>query len=117
MRIATAMSNLDWLGQDGGKLALAFAAGCVATFGFMSAVGGFIWKMIGGQRKDRITELETALADEKASCHQQIIALNARIQQLETLFTMHTGVQIGLAGGQLKPAIQLHGQDLPDKVE
>lgn len=117
MRVATAMSNLDWFGQDGGKLAMAFAAGCVATFGFMSAVGSFIWKMIGGHRKDRITELEAALADERANCHEQLTALNARIQQLETLFTMHTGIQIGLAGGQLKPVIAAALQDRPDSTE
>lgn len=108
MRIATAMNDLDWLGQDGGRLALAFAAGCVATFGFMSAVGSFLWKMIGGQRKDRITELEAALAaertaretelsEERQHCAQQLQLLSNRIQQLETMFTMHTGIKMALA--------------------
>lgn len=117
MRIATAMNDLDLLGQDGGKLAMAFAAGCVATFGFMSAVGSFIWKMIGGHRKDRITELEKALVEERSNCHEQLTALNSRIQQLETLFTMHTGIQIGLAGAQLLPAVAGSPKQKPDSAE
>jgi hypothetical protein len=111
------MADLDWLGQEGGKLAMAFAAGCVATFGFMSAVGGFMWKMIGGHRKDRITELETALAEERANCHEQLTALNARIQHLEALFTMHTGIQIGMGAVQMKPVIPAVRQDRADIAE
>lgn len=97
MRVATAMNDLDWLGQDGGRIALAFAAGCVATFGFMSAVGGFMWKMIGGHRKDRISELEDALKHERVHCAEQIQHLTARIQQLEAIFTMHTGIHVAVA--------------------
>lgn len=117
MRVATAMNDLDWLGQDGGKLAMAFAAGCVATFGFMSAVGGFLWKMIGGHRKDRITELEKALSDERTNCAAQITALTARIQQLEAIFTMHTGIRVAVAeltDTHMIPAHPLGGEDHTD---
>lgn len=109
------MSDLDWLGQDGGKLAMAFAAGCVATFGFMTAIGHFLWKLIGGHRQDRIDELKATvekqkvdhareLAEERQACALQIAALTSRIQQLETIFTMHTGIQIAHIVPAVSPA-------------
>lgn len=101
------MGDLNFLGADGGRLSLAFATGCVATFGFMSMVGGFIWKIIGGHRKDRITELETALAEEKKNCHDQMALLTGRITQLETIVTMHTGFQMG--HGAIDPVTDISG--------
>lgn len=94
MRLATAMSDIEWLGQHGGKLALAFAAGCIATFGFMMAVGSFLWKIIGGHRKDRISELEGSLETERQNCASQLQHMADRICQLETLFTMRTGIKM-----------------------
>ncbi len=117
MRVATAMNDLDWLGQDGGKLAMAFAAGCVATFGFMSAVGGFLWKMIGGHRKDRITELEKELANERAHCASQIQLLTARIQQLEAIFTMHTGIRVAVAELTDTHMVPLHPASVEDHTD
>lgn len=101
MRFATAMNDLDWLGQDGGKLAMAFAAGCVATFGFMMAIGAFLWKMIGGHRKDRISDLENAIKMERESCAQQLQHMSDRITQLETLYTVHTGMKMASLPGAI----------------
>jgi hypothetical protein len=102
MRLTGAMNQLDYLGAEGGRLALAFAAGCVATFAFMTAIGSFFWKLLGGHRKDRITDLENDLAAERENCRLELSRQSDRIQQLETLFTLHTGIRI--AEHHLAPA-------------
>lgn len=88
------MSDMDFMGADGGRLSLAFAAGCVATFTFMMSIGGFIWKLIGRSRIDRIEELKTALADEKARCAEMEIRMTSRIEQLETVLLFETVGQV-----------------------
>lgn len=65
MRAAAIMSDVEYLGPDGGRLALAFAAGCLACFTFLSMVGGFIWKLVGKTRVDRIQALETIILFER----------------------------------------------------
>ena len=77
------MNGIDWLGEDGGKLAGAFAAGCIAAFGFLSAVGGWLWKIVGRTRQDRIDELEKAMADDRRRCDAMEQRLVQRIQNLE----------------------------------
>lgn len=84
------MSNVDLLGVDGGRLAMAFASGCIATFAFMAGVGGFIWKLIGKTREDRISDLEKDLADEKQRCNAMETRLTDRIAQLETILLFET---------------------------
>jgi hypothetical protein len=81
------MNDVDLLGADGGRLAMAFASGCVATFAFMATVGNFMWKVVG---KSRITELEKALADEKLRCSEMETRLGDRIAQLETVLLFET---------------------------
>lgn len=85
MRGAVAMSDVNFFGADGGRLAMAFASGCVATFAFVSAIGGFLWKMIGRSRQDRIEELTKCLDEERARCSAMEDRLVNRIEQLETI--------------------------------
>jgi len=85
MRVAAIMSDLEYLGPDGGRLAIAFAAGCFACFTFLSTVGGFIWKLVGKTRVDRIAELEASLAEERQHCRAMEARLVDRIQSLETI--------------------------------
>jgi hypothetical protein len=47
-------AELDYLGPQGGLMALAFAAGCVACFSFCAIVGRFIWAAIGRVKDDEI---------------------------------------------------------------
>jgi hypothetical protein len=75
----------DYLGAEGGRLAVAFATGCIGTFAFMAATGRFIWGIIGKTREDRITELSNELAEERRRCNEMEIRLNDRISQLETV--------------------------------
>lgn len=130
MRVLTAMNDLDWLGAEGGRLSGAFAAGCIATFGFMSAIGAFLWRMIGNQRKDRITELEkdlaaekaartTAIEDERKHCAEQMTLMSTRIAQLEALFTMHTGIAVAVDQMLNRPAPALAApiDGAPDSAE
>lgn len=82
--------DMDFLGPDGGKLAMAFASGCVATFAFVLAIGGFIWRIIGGVREERVKELAKDLEAEKQRCAQMEARLVDRIQQLETILLFET---------------------------
>lgn len=101
MRLTTAMSNLDFVGSDGGRLAMAFAAGCIATFSFILAIGGFIWKTIGGERKDRIAELKVDLDKERQACREMEVRLVKRIEQLETIVILKAAAGLGGAGHQV----------------
>lgn len=85
------MDDLNLLGADGGRLAAAFSAGCVATAAFMSGIGTFIWKAVGGQRQDRIAELAKDLATERANCREMEQRLIRRIEQLEMMWNVETG--------------------------
>jgi len=100
MRAAAIMSDVEYLGPDGGRLALAFAAGCLACFTFLSMVGGFIWKLVGKTRVDRIAELEEALKEERAHCRAMEARLVDRIQALETIILFERAGQIA-QGAQL----------------
>lgn len=100
MRAATTMNEIDFFGQEGGRLAAAFAAGCVAAFAFLSSIGGFIWKIIGKTRQDRIEELSKALTKEQERYAAMEDRLVRRIEQLETILIMETA-------GNIRQATQL----------
>lgn len=114
------MSNVDWLGADGGRLAGAFAAGCIATFAFMTAIGSFIWRMVGGERDRRIKQLETDLDAEKTRCNEMEIRLGERIHQLETILLFETVGQVrqnaALAIAELHQQIKakINAREKPD---
>lgn len=84
MRVAAQMDT-NFLGADGGRLALAFASGCVAAFSFLSLLGGFFWKIMGKTRQDRIDQLEADLKAEQSRCAEMEKRLVSRIEQLETI--------------------------------
>ena len=73
----------DYLGPDGGRLGLAFAAGCIAAFGFLSLIGKFIWSMIGKAKDDEITRLKAEMEADRKRCTEMEVRLVTRIQQLE----------------------------------
>lgn len=74
------MHHPDFMGADGGRLAAAFAAGCVTTWGFVKA---FVSAPITKAYETRISALE----DEKERCE-------ARTTRLETMLWMHGGPQL-----------------------
>lgn len=73
---------IDFLGADGGQLAAAFGAGCVATWGFIQMA------MIG-PLKSRISELKDEIGALKDECKDRDDRQAQRINQLETLLLLH----------------------------
>lgn len=103
---ANSTMNIDYGGQQGGILAMAFAAGCIAAFGFLSLVGKFIWSKIGSVKDDRIASLEKQLAkqeldalDDRRRCSEMEVRLVQRIQQLE-------GFILAMSPGHLRQDFQ-----------
>jgi hypothetical protein len=87
------MHGIDYMGAQGGALAMAFASGCVATSGLLVTVGGLFWKLMFNPRikelktlldKERVDSVE-ARRLEREQCNRQIEQLRDRIVQLETL--------------------------------
>lgn len=120
MRVAARMDT-DFLGADGGRLALAFASGCVAAFGFLSMLGGFFWKVMGKARQDRIDQLEIDLKSEQARCAEMEKRLVGRIEQLETilLFEVAGNVRQGaaIAIAELRSAVNQRITDAENEAE
>lgn len=90
-------ADLDYTGQHGGLLAMAFAGGAIAATAFWMTVAGFIWRVF---IEKRISALETQLKDERAQaaaeraaeaaeCEQRVDGLKNRIIQLETMLMLH----------------------------
>lgn len=79
------VNQIDLLGSQGGGLAMAFASGCVACWGFMKA---FVSGPVNKSYEKRISSLER----EKHECHQ-------RVNQLEAFLFFH-------GGGELRSAMQ-----------
>src|SRR3546814_19790864 len=77
--------DIDFLGVEGGRLAMAFAAGCAATWAFLRTT-------FTAPLRKRITELEGMVAAERKRCAAMETRLVQRIQQLdELLLTMSPG--------------------------
>src|SRR3546814_4909154 len=77
--------DIDFLGVEGGRLAMAFAAGCAATWAFLRTT-------FTAPLRTRITELEGMVAAERKRCGAMETRLVQRIQQLEALLlTMSPG--------------------------
>lgn len=93
--------SIDLGGEDGGRLAGAFAAGCVAAFTFLSLIGKFLWSLIGKTKDDEIGRLKVELDADRERCAAMEVRLVQRIQQLE-------GFIIAMApmGGALRQDIQ-----------
>lgn len=102
--------NPDYYGADGGRLAVAFASGCIATFAFMCSIGAFIWNLVGRSREYRIKDLRADLAAEKERCAEMERRLVDRIQQLETLLIFETA-------GNVRQGAQLAVSEIRREVE
>lgn len=96
MGAARAMSELDYFGPDGGRLAMAFGTGWAACFAIMIALGGFVWRFFG---KARIEQLEKDRAADNAKCAADLQRERERINDLELLLFMH-------GPGELRAAMQ-----------
>src|SRR3546814_2286503 len=66
--------DIDFLGVEGGRLAMAFAAGCAATWAFLRTT-------FTAPLRTRITELEGMVAAERKRCEAMETRLVQRIQQ------------------------------------
>src|SRR3546814_20446775 len=67
--------DIDFLGVEGGRLAMAFAAGCAATWAFLRTT-------FTAPLRTRITELEGMVAAERKRCEALETRLVRRIQPL-----------------------------------
>lgn len=92
-------AEIDYLGPQGGLMALAFAAGCVACFSFCAIVGRFIWAAIGKVKDDEITRIKAEAEADRDRCAAMEIRLVQRIQQLE-------GIILTIAPGNMRQQVQ-----------
>lgn len=78
--------HVDYAGQQGGLMAMAFAAGATFAAGALMAVAKFIYDNF---LKKRISELEATIAENNQRCKEENDRLQTRIMQLETMLQMH----------------------------
>src|SRR3546814_16878703 len=69
--------DIDFLGVEGGRLAMAFAAGCAATWAFLRTT-------FTAPLRTRITELEGMVAAERKRCEAMETRLVQRIPHLSS---------------------------------
>lgn len=79
----------DYLGELGGRLAMAFAAGWAACFALCSALGAFLWSILGKAKDESIAQLKATMAANELQCAERDNAQQTRILQLETMLWMH----------------------------
>lgn len=91
--------SLDYSGQHGGQLAMAFGAGWAACFTICTALGAFLWSILGKAKDARIAELEGTIEEDRERCALMEARLVQRIQQLE-------GFVLAMSPGHLRQEIQ-----------
>lgn len=79
----------DFLGEHGGRLAMAFGAGWAACFALCTALGAFLWNILGKAKDDTIADLKATIASNEERCEARDTAQQTRILQLETMLWMH----------------------------
>lgn len=99
MKAGTTMS-IDYTGEHGGQLAMAFAAGWGTCAALGATLVAFLWKILGKAKDDRIADLEATLTLDRAHCAQMETRLVQRIQQLE-------GFVLAMSTGDLRQQVQL----------
>lgn len=82
--------SIDYTGAHGGQLAMAFAAGWVACAAICTALGAFLWKILGKAKDEQIASLIKTIEKNEERCAETIDALSNRVQQLETLLLIHS---------------------------
>jgi hypothetical protein len=93
------MSEVDWMGAEGGRLATAAASGWVACFVFCLGIGRLLWAVLGKAKDDQIAQLKTDMAADRLQCAEMETRMVARIQQLE-------GFILAMSPGHLRQQIQ-----------
>lgn len=91
--------NIDFTGADGGRLAMAFGAGCLATFGFLIMIGRWLWGLIGKAKDDEIARMKIAMEEDRKRCADMETRLVQRVQTLE-------GFILSMAPGNLRQDFQ-----------
>ena len=80
------MKPIDYTGEHGGLLALAFGAGATLATSMLMLAAKWIWSKFG---EARIKELQAARAEDNARCEREVGQLRDRVVQLETLLTAY----------------------------
>lgn len=85
-----AMSDFDFLGPDGGRLAVSFGTGCAAAWAFLRAI-------VAGSLKARVKELERCREEDNERCERDLERANKRINDLELMLWQHGPAQLRAA--------------------
>lgn len=86
--------SLDYTGEHGGQLAMAFAAGWGACMAACTALGAFLWKILGKAKDEQIASLLKTIEKNEDRCAETIDVLTTRVVQLETMLWMHGPQQL-----------------------
>ena len=81
--------SIDYTGQHGGQLAMAFAAGWSACTVICTGLGAFLWKVLGKAKDEQIASLTKTIEKNEERCAETVGALSDRVKQLETLLLLH----------------------------
>ena len=98
------MPPIDYMGPQGGMLAMAFAAGAMAAAGFLSGIGALFWRIFGDKRIKALeadivsmraeqarsieaikVEHTKSLMAERHRCDEEIDQLRMQVTQLQTI--------------------------------
>jgi len=82
--------NLDYSGAHGGQLAVAFGAGWAACAVICTALGTFLWKILGAAKDEQIASLIKTIVKNEERCAETIDALHRRIDALELILFTHS---------------------------
>src|SRR3546814_7794242 len=77
--------DIDFLGVEGGRLAMAFAAGCAATWAFLRTT-------FTAPLRTRITELEGMVAAERKRCEAMETRSEEHTSELQSLMRISYAV-------------------------
>lgn len=118
LRMPDPMPPIDYMGPQGGMLAMAFAAGAVATAGLFSGIGALFWRLFGDKR---IKALEADIVSMKAEQTRSMEAIKAEhiksliaerhrcdeeIDQLRTQVTQLQTILIANGNANMRQAVQ-----------
>ena len=84
------MTDIDWLGVDGGKMALAFGAGWGTCLAFLTGLIVIAFRFVTKSHEKRLAAAEAAHAE----CRKDNEALKDRVKALELMLWQHGPSQI-----------------------
>lgn len=93
-QVAGGLVPIDYTGQHGGLLAMAFAAGVTFATSILLLVAKFMWKTIGGVKDAEIASLKALMTMNEKRCEERDTQAQTRILQLETMLWMHGPQQL-----------------------